>query len=482
MNSPLLLSAPRHPAAVGLLLALVMLRVDAAIAEAPAHPFPQHADAYWQGVHVLPGHESRANLDDDVRALYDAWKARYVAAAGVEPDGHPRYRVKTGRDPGEPTVSEAQGSGMRIVALMAGHDPDARALFDGLYEFARDHPSTIDSRLMDWYVSAGEGPDGLGDDSAFDGDSDIALGLLLASAQWGDAGRFDYAAEAVTVLAGMAASTLGPMSALPLLGDWVPGSSAPYSQWTPRSSDFQPAHFRSFWVATDDVQWTSAIAATSGVVGAMQAEFAPTTGLLPDFMQPQGVSGLPLRPAHAGFLEGPNDGAYAYNATRVPLRLGIDALLFGAAGAAAQVGSISLWIESATAGDPLQIRAGYELDGTPLPGSGYFTTAFAAPLGVAAMTQPGQSAWLEAVYEAVHDSDESYYEDTLSLLCLLVMTGNYWHPEIVAPPTVPLLSSVAASALAVALAGTAMQRGDRRRRVCRAGHNPATLDPGRTTL
>jgi hypothetical protein len=46
-------------------------------------------------------------------------------------------------------------------------------------------------------------------------------------------------------------------------------------------------------------------------------------------------------------------------------------------------------------------------------------------LGVAAMTVPSQQQWLNAIYEAVYRAHEDYYEDSVTLLCLLVMTGNY---------------------------------------------------------
>ncbi|MCQ3980590.1 MAG: hypothetical protein DPW09_44850, partial [Anaerolineae bacterium] len=65
---------------------------------------------------------------------------------------------------------------------------------------------------------------------------------------------------------------------------------------------------------------------------------------------------------------------------------------------------------------------------TPL--ANYFTTFFAAPLGVAAMTVPTQQTWLNAIYDAVHNTQEDYYEDSVTLLCLLVMTGNYWDPSL----------------------------------------------------
>ncbi len=41
---------------------------------------------------------------------------------------------------------------MVIVALMAGHESNARQIFDGLYYFYVDHRSPIDNRLMEWQV------------------------------------------------------------------------------------------------------------------------------------------------------------------------------------------------------------------------------------------------------------------------------------------------------------------------------------------
>ena len=46
------------------------------------------------------------------------------------------------------------------------------------------------------------------------------------------------------------------------------------------------------------------------------------------------------------------------------------------------------------------------------------------------MTADGQQSWLNAIYDAVRNRQEDYYEDTVTLLCLLVMTGNAWGPVI----------------------------------------------------
>jgi endo-1,4-beta-D-glucanase Y len=393
----------------------------------PRRPFPQRL-AYAPGS-LRPGRRSQDQQDDDVRTAYERWKADFLVQEGDAADGSPLYRVAFGK-PGTPnhdvTVSEGQGFGMLLVAHVAGHDPDARSIFDGLWGFVRAHPSTLDERLMNWHVP----PDPAGSASAFDGDADVAYALLLADAQWGSDGPVDYRAAVGRVLDGILESTIGPRSRLPLLGDWVDPDGAHFNQHTPRTSDFLLGHFRAYGRTSGDPVWDEVAAACQRVVSVLQAEHSPETGLLPDFVQPVSASDTMPRPADPGFLEGDHDGAYGYNAGRVPWRLGADALLSGDTTSLAQVGKISAWAETATGGDPLQIRAGYALDGTPLDGSDYFTSFFAAPLGVAAMTVATQQRWLDDLYDAVRDRTEDYYEDSVTLLCLLVMTGNWWDPSV----------------------------------------------------
>ncbi|HEV7766944.1 MAG TPA: glycosyl hydrolase family 8 [Thermoanaerobaculia bacterium] len=358
---------------------------------------------------ILPSHRTRAQLDEDLRAYYAVWKTNFLKDAGPN-----LYRVSFGStNPGR-TVSEGQGYGMMIAALIAGYDPDARRIFDGLWRFARKYPSSADARLMSWQVPPGDS------DSAFDGDADIAYALLLAHSQWGSDGEIDYRAAAKIVIAGILESTIGPDSRLPMLGDWVNPNGEKYNQFTTRPSDFMPEHFRAFLRATGNPAWTRVIAETQALVTSLQS--LHDTGLLPDFV----VRGAPA-PAH--FLEAETDGDYSYNAGRVPWRLGIDALLNGDAVSRTQARRISEWARVATNGDPLRLRGGYRLDGTMIPGRDYFTIFFAAPIGVAAMNEPAQQEWLNDVYDAVRARHEDYYEDSVTLLCMFAMTGNAWRPE-----------------------------------------------------
>jgi endoglucanase len=97
-----------------------------------AHPFPQHVEYVPNS--ILPNHRTQEQLDDDVRAFYDDWETEYLIQDGISEGGFPLYYVAFGKDESvkKTTVSEGQGYGMLIVPLMAGHEPEAQIIFDGL--------------------------------------------------------------------------------------------------------------------------------------------------------------------------------------------------------------------------------------------------------------------------------------------------------------------------------------------------------------
>lgn len=407
----------------------VLVASFATLSLAPAHaqqfPFGQQHQAYRPGT-LMPTNFTRAQQNQHVGNYYDYWKQRWVV---TDPQGQ-GWRVKL--DSSGETVSEGQGYGMVIVAAMAGYDPQAKTIFDGLWQFRLAHPSSIDNRLMDWNV-----PDTSGNDSAFDGDMDIAYGLLMAHAQWGSGGTINYLAEAKNVIAGIRESTIGPNSKLPMLGDWVePGginSTATYSQWTTRSSDFMPGHFRAFGAATDDTTfWSSVTTAVQNVVTNIQGNESAVTGLLPDFIRLVGSPRDP-QPAAPNFLESDYDGSYWYNAGRDPWRLGVDAILNNDQTAVAQVQKLAQWIRTSTGGVPANIAGGYRLDGTPL--NTWEDHFFIAPFAVSAMTgtTAADQTWLNSLYSYIYQrhSNNNYYADAVTLQSLLAVTGNFWDPMAV---------------------------------------------------
>src|SRR5207248_1972754 len=148
------------------------------------------------------------------------------------------------------TVSEGMGYGMLATVLMAGHDASAQSEFDGLYRFVEDHPTATHAHLMSWYQNT-SCSDAQGNDSASDGDLDVAFALLLADKQWGSCGAINYLAAAQQVLADVVDGELDASGRYVLLGDWVISGDGTYYPST-RSSDFMVDHYRSFAAATGD--------------------------------------------------------------------------------------------------------------------------------------------------------------------------------------------------------------------------------------
>ena len=95
----------------------------APVAPAVAHPFGSRPLAYPAGSIRPAG--GQAALDAAVTAAYDRWKAAYLASACGG-----RY-IKSAGEPGQIASSSGNAAGMIITAFMAGHDPEARAIYDG---------------------------------------------------------------------------------------------------------------------------------------------------------------------------------------------------------------------------------------------------------------------------------------------------------------------------------------------------------------
>jgi hypothetical protein len=79
-------------------------------------------------------------LDAAVTSAHDRWKANHLTT------GCGGYYVKRKGDLGQVTSSSANATGMILAAFMAGHDPDAQKLYDGLLTVSRKFPSYLEHR------------------------------------------------------------------------------------------------------------------------------------------------------------------------------------------------------------------------------------------------------------------------------------------------------------------------------------------------
>jgi endo-1,4-beta-D-glucanase Y len=377
--------------------------------------FPMHTQ-YTEN-HIKPSNYTQDELDNQTIAFYEKWKNSYLI------NGCENNQYYVFFDSGNTlTVSEAMGYGMLITPLMAGYDPQAKTYFDGLYRFYKAHPSHINNRLMAWKQITGC-VDADGPDSATDGDIDIAFGLLLAHAQWGSWGAINYFQEAVEMINAIMEDDVHNEYFSVKLGDWV--SSGGYARGT-RTSDFIFDHFKVFQCATLDSNWTKVIDTTYYFANQMLENYSQETGLLPDFIEDVNTS---PRPADPNFLEGNNDGNYSYNACRDPWRLGTDYLINGDARALNITKKINQWLWENTGGQVNRVKSGYKLDGSYT--ANWQDLSFMAPFTVGAMTDTTHQEWLNDLYDktlSMSFSGGGYYGNSLKLLSMIVISGNYWVP------------------------------------------------------
>ncbi|MBN3035759.1 MAG: hypothetical protein JW861_09240 [Bacteroidales bacterium] len=392
--------------------------------QSPQKPFPQHV-TYTSGT-IKPDNYDQSQLDNSVSAFYDQWKAVYLK----DDCGADQYYVWFDEISSNNSicVSEGQGYGMMIAAYMAGYDPYAKVYFDGLYRYYKAHPSVNNDHLMAWNQITGciNDPDG-GDNSATDGDLDIAFALLLADKQWGSAGSINYLSEASAMINAIKQDDVNPGLWIPILGDWVTSGSIEYDDSRP--SDFMMDHFRAFQYATGDNDWNNIINKCYTTASAIQTNFSPVTGLLPDFVVD--IASYP-HPAAPFYLESEYDGDFYYNACRTPLRITTDHLTSGDMRGKNIIQKMNTWIKEKTGGNPENIHAGYLLNGGDIPGNNYESGAFVGPFTVAAMADVTNQSWLNEAYTfllTLELQDYEYYDNTLKLLCMLVLSGNYWMPQ-----------------------------------------------------
>lgn len=374
---------------------------------------------------IKPSHVSQADMDAVVLDFYRYWKTAYVTPAGSTENGY--YIAssgETGATTGTVTVSEAQGFGMIIVALMARNDPseddEAHEIFDGLYRFVKDHPSSAHDSLMSWEV-LGDGEGGEQDkasSTATDGDIDIAYGLLLAHSHWGSSGDIDYLSAAAEIIAALPGHNVGADTKRTTLGSWDNEK-----RYRTRTSDWMTGEFNAFAEATGDDYWHEVVETTYAVAQHMVDTYSPDVGLVPDF-----VVNEEAEPAEPNFLEFDYDGEYYNNACRVPMRIMTDVRHHETAYAIEWMMRLAHWIDDATKGDPSTIVGGYYLaDGAEIREDQF--PAFTAPLVAAATISPDHQDFVDNGWDVISTWRTNYYNDCINLLSMIQISGKWWKPE-----------------------------------------------------
>jgi endo-1,4-beta-D-glucanase Y len=374
---------------------------------------------------------TQAELDAVVKAAYDKWKAAYVAK------GCGGYVIKAGNR----TTSAALGNGALLTAMMAGHDPEAQTIFDGILAVARKYPSILSVRVPAKHgisprpgnqylpafeltlntsgaeVSCGTVSEG---DSAPDGDIALGYALALADKQWGSTGTVNYLDELKKTANAIKLYDMNPRK-LPGLGDWasLPGEG----MWTTVATppNYAVGHFRAFGKASGDAYWMEAAAATQMSISDIQSMFSPMTGLIPQVL-------VGSRSLSGGtFLSEANANAFFNDASLLPLWLATDYIGSGDMKTKMALTKINEWVKTKTGGDATKIVDGYRLNGDNIGMRG--TMAYVAPFAAIAIFDAANQAWLDGMWKLMSAAaPTNQFTDTSHLLGLLVVTGNWWQP------------------------------------------------------
>jgi len=366
---------------------------------------------------------------------YNQWKARFVKNNKViRPDNK------------DDTLSEGIAFGMLIAVNM-----NDQPLFDGLYATWNGNPATDASTLMKSCLTGG-GSTGIScspsDGSITGADQDAAYALLMADKLWGGS----YKADAVAMLKDIWAKDIDSTNTkLPKGGSKYEAPTGTQAGQVTSASYFAPSFYRTFASADTDAShdWAGVIAAVYQVIS---GPIVGKDGLIPAWC------GNRCTAAASNGAE--NDGVYQYDAHRIPMRIGLDYCFFGTAEAKIYT-DLTTHFFGVSARDGVGFVADmYEQTGMVAAGTSQTVAArnsasMLGTAGVGAMASGKEPAFLDDAYQAVFDAltrgtmapppvDDghicggpygcppgepvySYYNATVGMLTLLIMTGNFLH-------------------------------------------------------
>ena len=394
-----------------------------------AHPFPQNAAMIGANCPKPAGPSVDGRF---LVSAYNQWRARFTRAEG---GGIRVVRPAAETGTGEDSVSEGIAYGMLIAVYM-----NDKPFFDGLWAYWRAHcAGTSPGCLMTWRIG---GAGGTG--TATDADEDAAFAMLMASRQWGATAMpagdtVSYATNATNLRNTVLAVDTSTSSPFILGGNQYAAGSAT------NASYFAPAWYRAFAAAdtaagntTNAARWTALAGQAYTLIGNATAGFA-STGLISAWCS----NNCMQTATNSGSANANTDVLYQYDSHRIPFRIGIDYCWNGGTAASSYLTKVSSFFAGKAANG-----VGRVLDiFTPAGGDVGVGTAPTAPnsssvLGTSAVGALGISAdagYVRDAYQVVFDQSTraslndpatgltpySYFNASVGLMTLLVMTGNF---------------------------------------------------------
>jgi len=252
--------------------------------------------------------------------------------------------------------------------------------------------------------------------SATDGDMDIIYGLYVGYLKWNQTRYLTLAQESLQSFQKMIVhKNLYSLK----LGDWTLDNDQKFGNIM-RSSDMMPVHLHVFSKIDPVFDWNKVLNTVLQSCNDIFTNNSSSTGLLPDFMISINNKWNPVK---GKVLESDLDGEYNWNACRIFMRLSTLFCFQENDNLRKQLTTANNFIKTSSNNNPTNIKAAYYLNGKAV--NNYSALAFTAPFVGAAMIAKDQ-IWLDKLYEHILNAPlESYYEDSIRMLCLILASGNF---------------------------------------------------------
>lgn len=342
-------------------------------------PFPQNVD-YGNGIEV----SDKATAATQLKSAFNYYLTDKYKESG-------NYAAIE-KDHGSNTfVSEGIGYGMLMMVYFSDNTTSYQDQFDKLWAFYK--AGSNDHGLMNWSFG-GLNPYNNNANAATDAEMDVAAALIMAAYQFGDDKYLD---EAKTLLGNVKKYEFEEN-----------GLHKPGDAWNDKKnpSYIAPAYYRLFAaVDTDNATFwnTTAMDANYALLEANSAEYS--TGLFDNWSNASG-KGL--------------DSYYGYDAARTPWRLAQDFYWFGETKAQTMLSKLGTWVSGYAASD---MKGTIERSGSPMWND--HNSTFVATLMTSLVTDASRQTKLDEYWSEVASlGDEAYFEQSMKILCGLLVTGN----------------------------------------------------------
>jgi endo-1,4-beta-D-glucanase Y len=320
------------------------------------------------------------NFSNEVQKNYSEWLSKYYEESGN------LARIKFD-NPSE-TVSEGIGYGMLIMVYMDNSLNNTKEKFNKLWNYYKKFPN--ENQLMHWKINGFTNVSK--QNAATDAELDVAVGLLMAFYQWGDQ---SYLTDAKDLIGKIWKYEVNERKYLKP-GDVWDGDKNP--------SYFSTAAFELF-KSVDNNDWSTLTTNSYNLIKKVQHS---TSGLVPDWCSEAG---------------NPTGQSFGYDAVRTPWRMAWAYAWYNHGDAKVINDKIASWIISKTGSKPADIKAGYSLDGNATVG--YGNALYTSALTCAGMCSATNQTWVNTgTKESVAAAADSYFNKTLKVLMLLLLSGN----------------------------------------------------------